>query len=77
MHEGSRRIRQYLKMCSRKEYEKLVYESKLTPLEESILKMCILDGKTNDEIADSIKCSARTISKFISQAYLKISNMNK
>lgn len=77
MHEETRRMRQYLKMCPRKEYEQLVYESKLTPIEESVLKLCILDGRSNDEAADQLKCSARTISKLINQAYLKISNMNK
>lgn len=77
MNEETRKIRQHLKMCPRKEYERLVYESKLTPLEERILQYTILEGKSNDETADNIKCSARTVSKFVNQAYLKISEMNK
>lgn len=77
MHEETRRIRQHLKMCPRREFEQLLYESKLTPIEENALKLCILEGKTNDEAADNLKCSARTVSKFINQAYHKILNMKK
>ena len=72
MNPDTKKIRQYLKECNRKDYEELIYASKLTPMETAVLKNCILDGKTLIEAGDVLKCSGRTVSKFINQAYRKI-----
>lgn len=72
MNPDTKKIRQYLKECNRKEYEDLIYASKLTPMETAVLENCILDGKTLIETGDVLKCSGRTVSKFINQAYRKI-----
>jgi DNA-binding CsgD family transcriptional regulator len=77
MNKENRLIRQYLKDCSRQDYEQLVYASKLTNVQETALQLCIVDGKSLFEAADIMNCSGRTVSKFINQAYSKISKMTK
>lgn len=68
----NRKIRQYLKKCPRKEYENLVYESKLTPNQAAALNCIILEDKSLLETGDVLNCSGRTVSKLINQAYAKI-----
>lgn len=75
MNFQNKEIRKCLKQCSRKEYETLVYESKLTPNEVTALNCIILDDKTLIEAGDVLKCSGRTVSKIINQAYAKIGKM--
>lgn len=72
MKVKNKKIRQYLKICSRKEFETLVYESKLTPSEEKAIQLFILEDKPLMEIGDILNCSSRTASKIISHAYDKI-----
>ena len=72
MNPDTRKIRQYLKQCTRKEYEDLIYASKLTPREEEALQCVILEGKSILEAGDILKCSGRTVSKTINDAYKKI-----
>lgn len=77
MNTVNKTIRQHLKDCPRKEFEKLVYDSKLTINQSQALTLCIADGKSLLEAAEILNCSGRTVSKFINQAYAKISKMIK
>jgi DNA-binding NarL/FixJ family response regulator len=38
-----------------------VVKNELTPREEEVLKLLVLTGKTNPELAELLGCSARTI----------------
>lgn len=75
MNIQNRQIRQYLKQCPRKEYESLVYESKLTPTEAAALNLFIVEDRSLMDVGDVLKCSARTVSKIINHAYGKICKM--
>lgn len=72
MNPDTMKVRKYLKECSRKEYEQVIYDSKLTPVEKTVLQYCILEGKTNEETGEILRCASRTVSKIINQAYAKI-----
>ena len=73
MNFQHKEIRKRLKTCSRKEYESLIYESKLTPSQEKALNCIILEDKSLIETGDILKCSSRTVSKLVTQAYAKVS----
>ena len=75
MNVKTRKIRQMLKECSRAEYERLIYESKLTPMQTSALNYHIVEGHTLIETADILKVSERTVSKVINAAYNQIVNI--
>jgi DNA-binding CsgD family transcriptional regulator len=72
MNIKTREIRKKLKTCSRAEYERLIYESKLTPIQTSALKYHIVEGHTLIETADILKVSERTVSKVVNAAYSQI-----
>ena len=75
MNFQNKEVRKLLKGCSRKEYETLTYESKLTPTETTALNCVILEDKSLLETGDILKVSGRTVSKIINQAYAKIGKM--
>ena len=75
MNFQNKEVRKLLKECSRKEYETLTYESKLTPTETTALNCVILEDKSLLETGDILKVSGRTVSKIINQAYAKIGKM--
>lgn len=75
MNFQNKEVRKLLKGCSRKEYETLTYESKLTPTETAALNCVILEDKSLLETGDILKVSGRTVSKIINQAYAKIGKM--
>lgn len=73
----NKEIRNYLKVCSRKEYESLIYESKLTPNESAAVELFILNEMPLIEIGEVLKCSGRTASKIINHAYAKMAKAKK
>ena len=77
MNIQNKEVRQYLKFCPRKEFDSLIYESKLTPNETAAVNYFIIEDKSLDEIGDILKCSGRTVSKLINKAYVKIDRVRK
>lgn len=72
MNQFSKSARKYLKESTRDEFEKAIYNSKLTPFQENVIRLHILKDKTIVAISLELSCSERSINKALQRAYLKI-----
>ena len=73
MNEKSKQARNYIKQCTRKEFEVALYEAKLTPLQEKIIREHILEGKSVCAIAIAEHCSEMCIKKNLQCTYNSLS----
>ena len=67
--------RKRLKESTWAEYENLIYSAKLTPRQEKIINLHILQDFSVCKIALSLSCSESLIRKTLSTVYEKIANL--
>ena len=72
MKPSHKAARQRLKQSTRAEYEKLIYSAKLTPRQEQIINLYILQDYSICKIALSLSCCQSLIRKELAYAYEKI-----
>lgn len=73
MNIYTKEARKYLKEATRNEFEKLIYNAKLTPTEEDIIRRHILQDKSVVAISLELNISERSVKKLLSSIYLKVS----
>jgi len=72
MKPSRKAARRRLKQSTRTEYERLIYEAKLTPRQEQIINLHILNDCSVCKIALSLSCCQSLIRKELTSAYEKI-----
>lgn len=77
MDNATKAARKRLKEATRKEYEIMVMEAKLTPLQEEILRRHILCGHSICKISMDIHRSDRSIKENLKRAYMGIGKIIK
>lgn len=73
MDAKCRAVRQWLRNCTRSQFEAAVYEAKLTPFDEKALRLYINDGMTRNEVGEKLGCSEETIKRSLGRVYRKLS----
>jgi DNA-directed RNA polymerase specialized sigma24 family protein len=71
MNIYSKAARRYLKECTREEFELAIYNAKLTPFQEEVIRMHILYDKSVVAIAMELNCSEATIKRALQVVYLR------
>ena len=64
--------REFLKKCNREEYEKAIYRSKITPLQEQIANLHFLQDKSICSISLQLSCCESLIKNHLGKIYDKI-----
>lgn len=72
MNKYSKSARKFLKECTREEFEEAIYNAKLTPLQEEIIREHILLDKTVCAIALAKNISESCIKKNLQCTYMKL-----
>lgn len=72
MRNDLKRARDYLKASTRAEFEQAVYDSKLTPIQEQILRLHILSDKTISGIALTLNCSEACVGRALKAGYQQV-----
>ncbi|SHI61412.1 hypothetical protein SAMN02745671_01152 [Anaerovibrio lipolyticus DSM 3074] len=72
MREDLKQARNYLRDCLRSEFEKAVYEAKLTPIQEKVIREHILNDKSVVAIGMELNCSDTGIRRSLSTGYIRI-----
>jgi DNA-binding NarL/FixJ family response regulator len=62
-------VRKLLKDCPRKVYQNLIYVAKLTPAQENIINLYILQGLSICDIADRVNLSESSVRRIIAKVY--------
>ena len=75
MNQRSRDARQRLKEATREEFERLIYEAMLNPLQEKILRLHIAQDVSVCDIAERLCCSETTVRKRLSSVYEKVAKV--
>ena len=75
MNQKSKEVRQRLKMSTRAEFEKLVYDAMLTPTQEEVLRLHIAKGIDISRIAERLQYSDCGIRKILYTAYEKVAKL--
>jgi len=75
MDEACKMARKRIKAATRKEYETLIHEAKLTPLQEEILRRHILCDDSICKISIDLHRSERSVKTSLSKAYKAISQI--
>mgnify|MGYP002627348039 CR=1 FL=1 len=75
MRENLKQARDYLKNCLRSEFETAIYEAKLTPLQERVIREHILNDKSVVAISMELNCSDTGIRRALSTGYIRISRL--
>lgn len=75
MNQKSKDARTKLKMSTRREFEALVYESLLTPLQERIVRLHIADGVPVPIIAMRLAISEAAVRSHLAMVYEKVSKI--
>lgn len=73
MNKYSKSARKFLKECTREEFEKAIYNAKLTPFQEEVIRLHILDCKSVVAISLKLIVSESCVKKALSETYLKLS----
>ncbi len=68
-------VRQRLKCCSRAEYDALVYSAKLTPIQNKILNLFILENLPIFEISYRVACCESLVRRRLAEVYDKIAKL--
>ena len=72
MKESRKVARSRLKAASRDEYEQLIYSAKLTPRQEQIINLHILQDWSVCKISLSLSCCQSVVKKQLAEVYDKI-----
>ena len=75
MNQQSKEARMRLKRSTRAEFERLVYESMLTPWCEKILRLHICEGVSVCMLAQRFACSETLVRKHLATAYEKVAKL--
>ena len=75
MNQSSKDARTRLKMSTRKEFESLVYESLLTPIQEKIIRLHIAEGVPISIIAMRLAISDAAVRNQLSLIYEKVAKI--
>lgn len=75
MNQSSKNARTRLKKSTRKEFESLVYEAMLTPIQERVLRLHIAEGVGVPIIAMRLSVSDTTVRNYLSEAYEKVAKI--
>lgn len=75
MIQSRKAVRQRLKSCSRAEYDTLVFSAKLTPIQNKILNMFILENLPIFEISYRVACCESLVRRRLAEVYDKIANL--
>lgn len=75
MKPALREARERLKKATRNEFESMVYDAMLTPLQEEVLRFHICKGIELSRIAERIGYSDSGARKLLNQAYEKVSKL--
>lgn len=62
-----------LRTATRSEYEAIIHEAKLTPLQDELLRRHILQDESICKAAIETHCSERKVRRLIHKAYLSVS----
>ncbi len=69
MKKELKMARDFLKNSTRKEFEKAIYDSKLTPIQEKVIRCHILDDRSVCSITLELNCSEACVRRALSAAY--------
>lgn len=72
MDAARKAVRTRLKAATMAEYNAMVADAKLTPMQVLVLTHHILNDKTLLETADELNCCERTVAGMLQKAYEKI-----
>ena len=72
MKQERKLARQRLKQSTRADFERLIYAAKLTPRQEKIIKLFILQDYSVCKIALSLSCCQSLVRHELSQSYDKV-----
>ena len=72
MFRHRKEVRERLRRSSRKVYDRLVHEAKLTPRETEVLSDFILNEDSVGDIAARMGCGCTLVRKLLTKAYDKI-----
>jgi DNA-binding NarL/FixJ family response regulator len=75
MNQKSKNARTKLRKATRTEFEKLVYEAMLTPVQESIIRLHIAQGVAVGYIAMRMSMSEACVRKHLCEAYEKVAKV--
>jgi len=75
MNQRSRDARQRLKDATREEFERIMYEALLTPSQDKIVRLHIVQDVSVCGIAERLCCSETTVRKRLSSAYEKVAKV--
>lgn len=75
MQPGLRKARERLRKSTRAEFETLVYDAMLTPLQEDVLRLHISKGLSIGAIAERIGYSDSGVRKILNQIYEKVAKL--
>lgn len=75
MRPELREARDKLRKATRKEFESMVYDAMLTPLQEEILRLHFCEGVSIGRIAERVGYSESGIRKLFNLAYEKVSKL--
>ena len=69
MKKELKMARNFLKDSTRSEFEKVIYDSKLTPIQEKVIRRHILDNRSVCSIMLELNCSEACVRRALSAAY--------
>ena len=75
MNRQSKEARMRLRMSTRAEFERLVYEAMLTPTQEKIIRLHIAEGVPVTYISMRLSVSEACIRKNLAEVYEKVAKV--
>lgn len=69
MKKDLKMARDFLKNSTRKEFEQVIYDAKLTPIQDKVIREHILEDKSICAIALGLNCSDTCIRRALSASY--------
>lgn len=73
MNQSSKDARLKLRKATRTEFERLVYEAMLTPVQEKIVRLHIAQGKSITFVSMRLSMSDACVRKHLVEVYEKVS----
>lgn len=77
MNQQSRDARKRLREATRDEFEGLIYEALLTPLQEKIIRLHIADDVPVCYVAERLSCSEARVRKKLTEIYQKVAKVKR
>jgi len=75
MNSASKEARLRLRMSTRAEFERLIYEAMLTPMDEHIIRLHIVEDISIAYIAMRMAISEACVRKHLNQTYKKVAKV--